>query len=300
MGLLGYIVRHGLDKPHGLLACATRMLQDGAGGFAPMCISLGAYHATLLSERDGIFRTIHAFGLDAGTFVSSVSSATWWKGMLNDEGVRTFNRMDGTLTACYQLFSSQFRDSMTDMIAVLVEPSVVFVCVALQGEMAIWGRGGMVERDVIRRVMKQLIEGDLEKKNVADTLLDDNVRSKIKAALEMSDAVLCRLDVSNAVEESLAGLSNAPSGVMCDVREALYGELLQMARYSFPPPAYCADDKDGTIRLVLFANADFDQDLALFHIQHHLESVLGTAVEDVDLLDALKATDMDEIVSFID
>lgn len=295
MGLLGYIKSRGLDKPHGLLACATRVLQDGSGNFASVCVSLGAYHAILLTNRNGTFRAAHGFGLDAETFATSVSSAAWWNGVIGDNGVRTFNRADGTLAACYQLFSSRLRDSITDMVAVSIEPSTVFVGVVLESERVAWR--GAVEKDTIKRVVKQYV--DNEKKNIAGSALANDVYFRIETALKKGDAVLCRMDVARAVEESLAALAKASCGIMCDVREALYEELLRITRIFFPPPAYCSDNKDGTIRLVLFVNEDFDQGLALFHIQRQLSDVLGIAAEDVDLLDALRAANMDEITAFI-
>lgn len=288
MGLLNYIKSHGLDKPHGLLARSVRMLREGTGEFASVCVALGARHAALLMNRSGVFRVTHAYAFDARTLVTSVSSVAWWSGTLGAEGRRAFSRVDGTLSACCQLLSSPFRDKVTDVMAVAVEPSVVFLCLMLEGEDIV----SLCTDEIIRRAMKSFVEK-------GSGLMND--MPNFEEALKTADAVLCRLDVSKAVEKSLVGLEakDATGVVKCDIREALYGELLQIMRVAFPSPSYCTDNKDGTIRLVLFVGSDFDQDLALFHIQTHLKSIFGDGVEDVDLLNECRASSVDAIMSFI-
>lgn len=288
---------HGLDRPRSLLACAIDLLQKGSGEFSSVCLALGVRHAALLIDRGGVFRASHAFALDAKSLVSMVSSADFWHGTMDGLDVRTFRKADGTLAGCYQLFSGHFRDNITDVTAVLIEPSVVFVSAALEGEDA-------AKKSAAANVIKKAMKSFLEKKGaekIDDYALCDRLLSRFNNALEMSDAVLCRLEVLRAVEESIADLAgkDACGGVMCDVRDALYEELLENMSRAFVPPAFCADRKDGAIRLVLFVNEDFDQDLALFHIQKHLLPILDAASEDVDLVDALRGASVDEIMSFV-
>lgn len=121
------------------------------------------------------------------------------------------------------------------------------------------------------------------------------------AALKTGDAVLCRLDVAKAVEESLDDpMANGDAkGTTDDDKGAIYQQLLQIARHAFPSPSYCSASNDGAMKLVLFAGKDFDQDTALVRIQKHFKGALGDAADDVLLLDALKGTSTKQIMSFI-
>lgn len=293
MGLLKLIEGRALDKPRGLLARSVKLLQESGGDFSSVCVALGARHAALLINRSGVFRAVHAYMLDAPTFVTSVSSAAWWSGTLGAENERIFHRDDGTLSACYQLLSDAFRGKVTDLAAVPIESDAVFLCLMMEDE----DIGALCTAETIKHAMKPLIK----KADDTEELSRDDMASRFDVALKTGAAVLFRLDVSASVEENLKGLEqkDLTGGVKCDIREALYGEFLQIMRGAFPAPSYCSDSKDGTIKMVLFVDNGFDKDLALLHIQKRLESVLGKEADKVRILDESKTSNASEIISFV-
>lgn len=296
MGLLNYITGHGLDKPRGLLARAIDLAQAGKGDFASVCIALGARHAAVLANRMGTFRAVHAFALDAETLVSSVSSADWWHGIMGNSDARTFSKADGTLAGCYQLLSAPLRDGVTRIDAVSISSDEVFVCVTLDGE----DGTNMASPNIVKRAINTFIEKAKEK-SVYIPSHDESLYIRFEEALKASSAVLCRLETREAVEKCLAPLvlKDDAGGIVCDVREALYEQLIQILSRAFPPPTFCLDGEDGAVKLAVFVNEGFDKEVALFHIQKRLECVLGKESREVVLSDAARATNADEIMSFI-
>ena len=222
-------------------------------------------------------------GIDAPTVVSSVSTPDFWNGAIGTEyALKRFAASDNTLAPFYQLFSEAMRETVCALHIVRLSPEAIFMHVAANEDTSFAASA----QEVRESLLAFIAAGRTTKMQLPD----------FASPLSSCSAQLLLLSVKNVLN-SFSVENAALTETIC---AAVYNELFAVLQQSLKQPNCTVQTSHDEIKLIIFAQEHFDEQLLQAHIARTCSKLLGAAAESFIIIKAGVAHTVQEITQFVD
>lgn len=274
------------ERKTGLLARANKSKSISLSSFQDWAKANRFDHCGIFEIVHGMMIITHAFGMDAATIASSVSSKDFWDGTVSEfEQPVNYSKNDQDFYNFLQFFSFDLKNSIYH---------ISFYKFVLNGNPAIF-MAYNTEDDKIIELDSSIKNTIVTKKS--ECLLES--KKEIQKNLNINSARFFSINISEYVNSSIKSIQLPEKTIYDAVTEAVYEEIYDLLKRAFAKPNLIYTENFSRFNLSLFINSEIEDDILQSHTNLLLSSILPNLPSEIALTNCGQSQDADKIIDFL-
>ncbi|MBQ0163288.1 MAG: hypothetical protein KBS84_09050 [Treponema sp.] len=269
----------------GLLARASKSTGKTYSSFQEWAKGNGLEHCGIFSCIRGMMVITHAYGIDAQTVASSVSSKDFWKGTLKDgEDIINYSKDDQDFYNFLQFFSFEMKNNVSHITFVKLKGDDLSV-------LMIYNMNADKKINITENAVSNI---PLENKYINYEFTQNNSKD-----IKQHEYELLTVNLSETVSSSVKTIQLPEASIEQAVIECVYNEIFDLLKTAFPAPNFVSYRDDAIVKIALVYNENLDDLLLQSHINLLLNEILCKQDENISLVNTGKTNDSDKVIDFL-